>query len=261
MEVKSRNRTMDRNGTSDWPDWAAQLAAAQAWWREAGIDMAFADEPREWLTKPPASVAIAEPAVRETPPKPAPLRAPRIGGDRARWPETLAAFADWWLTEPTLDPEPAAPRVLPAGPEGAALMVLVAMPEPEDRERLLSGRQGRLLDAMLTSFGIPRSDAYLASVLPRSTPLPDWPALASAGLGEVLAHHIALAAPQRLIVFGRDVSSLLAHDPAQPPGFSPAFNHERGSVPLAFAPSLEALLERPALKRGVWERWLEWTGT
>ncbi len=31
-------------------------------------------------------------------------------------------------------------------------------------------------------------------------------------------------------------------------------------MPLAFAPALEALLERPALKRGLWARWLDWTG-
>jgi DNA polymerase len=62
-------------------------------------------------------------------------------------------------------------------------------------------------------------------------------------------------------VLGRDLSPLLGHDPAQAAANSLHFNHERGSVPLAIFPSLEALLTRPALKRGVWMRWLEWTGT
>jgi DNA polymerase len=250
--------------TSRNEDWAAQLAAAQAWWREAGVDLAFADKPTDWLAGARDKARPA--AAMETAAKPplstaAPPPAPRIGGDRAHWPATLADFGAWWLTEPSLDPAPAARRVLPAGPAGTALMVLVATPEPDDREALLSGRQGRLLDAILSAFKTPRPKAYLASALPSPVPLADWAALAAGGLGDVLAHHIALAAPQRLIVFGRDVSPLLGHDPAQAAQSSLRFNHDGLSVPLLYAPSLEALLERPALKRALWRRWLDWTET
>ncbi|MDP3675022.1 MAG: hypothetical protein Q8R44_07990 [Novosphingobium sp.] len=248
--------------TREKPDWAAELAAAQAWWREAGVDLAFADTATDWLEGARAKVAVersplpanqAEPA-REAAPQP-----PRIGGDRAQWPNTLEAFGDWWLTEPSLDPAPAAQRVLPAGPPGAPLMALVSMPEAGDAAALLGGRQGRLLDAILAAFGYDRAEIYLASVLPRPVAAPDWSSLGHNGLSEVLAHHIKLAAPRRLIVFGRDVSSLLGHDPAQVAQSSPAFNHEGTSVPLAFAPALDALLERPALKRGLWARWLDWS--
>lgn len=243
-------------------DWAAQLAAAQTWWREAGVDLAFADAPTDWLA---GARERAVPTAGETPAaKPTSSAAPtspaRIGGDRAHWPAALADFGPWWLTEPSLDPAPAARRVLPAGPAGAPLMVLVATPEPEDREALLSGGQGCLLDAILTAFGTPRAEAYLASALPSHVPLADWPALAANGMADVLAHHIALAAPQRLIVFGRDVSPLLGHDPAQAAQSSLRFNHDDLSVPLLYAPSLEALLERPALKRALWRRWLDWIG-
>lgn len=245
-------------------DWAAELAAAQAWWREAGVDLAFADDATDWLkaTHAQAATPITDPDLQA--PKPARPSLPaklRLGGDRALWPTTLADFAGWWLTEPSLDPAPAAQRVLPAGPHAAPLMVLVAMPEAGDDAALLHGRQGRLLDAILAAFGHTRDQIYLASILPRPIAAPDWAAMTANGLGDVLAHHVALAAPQRLIVFGRDVSSLLGHDPAQVAQSSLRFNHEGGSVPLAFAPALEALLERPALKRGLWARWLDWTGT
>ena len=243
-------------------DWAAQLAAARAWWREAGVDLAFADAPTDWLAgaRERAVPARLEIPVAKSAPSAAPPPPVRIGGDRAHWPSALADFGPWWLTEPSLDPAPAARRVLPAGSAGAPLMVLVATPEPEDREALLTGRQGRLLDAILTAFGTPRAEAHLASALPSHVPLADWAALAANGMGEVLAHHIALAAPHRLIVFGRDVSPLLGHDPAQAAQSSLRFNHDGLSVPLLYAPSLEALLERPALKRALWRRWLDWTG-
>ena len=247
---------------SETPDWTAELAAAQAWWRDAGVDLAFTDEATDWLAGARTQEAdnVPQPIAPrvETPANVAPPK-PRIGGDRATWPKTLTDFAAWWLTEPSLDPAPAAQRVMPAGLHAAPLMVLVAMPEPGDDANLLGGSRGRLLDAILTAFGFTREQTYLASVLPRPIAAPDWGALAAAGLGEVLAHHIALAAPQRLIVFGRDVSSLLGHDPAQVAQSSLRFNHEGLSIPLAFAPALEALLERPALKRGLWMRWLEWS--
>ena len=241
------------------PNWAAELAAAQAWWREAGVDTAFADEPREWLAeRRPRLAAEAAVAPAAIPPPDLPAQ---LGGDRARWPAALSEFEAWWLSEPTLDPAPAAQRVPPAGPAEAALMVLVAMPEDGDRAALLAGPQGCLLDAMLRAFGTSRAESRLASVLPRRTPAPDWSALAADGWSGIVAHHVALAAPKRLLVLGRDLSPLLGHDPAQAAAISPSFNHDRGSVPLAVFPSLEALLAKPSLKRGVWTRWLEWTGT
>ncbi len=255
---------MDRPTDPERPalhDWNAQLAAATAWWREAGVDCGFDDEPRQWLQ--PVKSAEAEPSVENSAPrKPAPPPPPvfRIGGDRARWPTTLADFANWWLTEASLDAASGAARVLPAGPAGAELMVLVGQPEADDRETLLAGPQGRLLDAMLGAFGLARERTYLASVLPRHTPMADWAGLAGAGIGAVIAHHVALASPKRLLVFGRgDVSALVGHDPAQGLPPSPEFNHESGSVPLTIAPALETLLDRPALKAGLWTRWLEWT--
>ena len=259
---------MDDPATPDWPailDWNAQLAAATAWWREAGVDCDFANEPRDWLAAakaPVADVSHDAPARREAAPPPPP--APRIGGERSRWPATLDQFPAWWLTEPSLDPASGARRVLPFGPQpgphGAALMVLVGQPEAEDRETLLAGPQGRLLDAMLAAFGLTRADTYVASILPRHTPMADWAGLAGAGMGAVVAHHIALVAPQRLLVFGRGgVSALVGHDPAHGLPPSPEFNHEGGSVPLLIAPALETLLERPGHKPGLWTRWLEWT--
>ncbi|WP_264424246.1 uracil-DNA glycosylase family protein [Novosphingobium sp. KCTC 2891] len=237
------------------------MGAALDWWRDAGVDCAFVDDPQDWL-------AASRPVV---PPTPAQRKAmaeaevvaaiPPIGADRAGWPSELAGFAAWWMAEPSLAPA-GARRVPPAGPAEAELMVLVAMPEEEDSERLLSGRGGKMLDAMLAAMDLSRDRTYLTSVLPARIAVPDWADLASRRLGDVLAHHVALAQPRRLLVFGRSlVSTLLDNDSTHKRSDLRAFNHDGGSVPAISTYDLEALLAKPAFKASLWNRWLEWTGT
>jgi len=235
---------------------AERIAAAQAWWREAGVDYAYADEPRAWLTEP-AGEPAPSPAVREAVAAPPPP--PAIGGDRAGWPQDLAAFGRWWLEEPGLDEGGSWPRVAPRGPAGARLMLLAPMPEADDRDALLGGPQGRLLASFALAAGLEPEAVYWAAALPRHTPLPDWPRLAADGLGEVLRHHIALASPQRLIVLGRDVLPLLGHDPAQA---SPAVSEleiQGGKLELLASFSPARLLDGARQRADLWRRWLEWT--
>ena len=235
------------------------------WWREAGVDHAFADDPRSWLAEPEPAAAPAEPEGAFSPPPPAPRPAPahttvdRLAGLDSL-PATLAAFQAWWLAEPSLDGGQTAGRVAPRGVAGAALMVLVDHPEAEDQDLLLSGPQGRLLQAMFTAMGIGPEQAYIAACLPRHMPLPEWTALDAAGLGQVVRHHIALARPQRLLVFGRHISPLLGHDPTKSAEPLRHFNHESVSIPLLIAPGLANLAGRPRSKAGLWQAWLDWTG-
>ena len=232
-----------------------RIAAAQAWWREAGVDYAYGDEPAGWLAD-------------DTPPDdpPAPLRSepsvapPRqVGGDPAQWPHDLATFRQWWLEEPSLDAGGTAPRIVPRGEAGAPLLVLVPMPEADDRDTLLSGPQGRLLASFALACGLAPEQAYFAAALPRHTPLPDWERLRAEGHGEVLLHHLHLADPKRLIILGRSILPLLGHDPAQA---APAFTEisiQTRKLPLlaSFAP--ERLLANARQRAGLWQRWLEWT--
>lgn len=239
------------------------LAATLDWWRGAGVDHAFGDEARGWLadeTAPPASpaAAVRKPAAA-APTAAAPAT---LGGNPATWPASLDDFARWWLTEPTLDPAPAARRVPPMGQAGADLMVLVPTPEQGDEAVLLAGREGKLLDAMLAAMGLSRDRIYLAAALPARVPVPDWPELGTKGIRPVLAHHIMLAAPKKLLILGRSLASTLVdHDPANKSQSSRAFNHDGRSLPVLAGYDLETLLARPALKAGVWKQWLEWTGS
>lgn len=238
----------------------AQLAAAVDWWRDAGVDLEFVDTAREWLAKADAADPAGFTPQFVVPDLPPPPPAPKIGGDGTDLPATLAEFAAWWMTEPTLDAGQVYDRVPPRGPANAELMVLVDYPEQGDSQRLLDGPDGRILDAVLAALGIAADQAYVASCLPRHMPMPDWAALAEAGLGRIVAHHIALAAPRRLIVLGPHISSLLGHDPAKTADSLPRFNHEGGNLPVLVAPGLVRLASRPRDKAGLWTAWLDWTG-
>ena len=233
------------------------IAAALQWWRDAGVDCSFADEAVSWLAAPEAKAADVPAAY--VPPKPqAPPPRPLIGGDPAGWPRDLAAFQDWWLAEPSLDSAMTEGRVAPRGATGAALMVLVAQPEAGDSDRLLSGSLGRLLDAIVAAMGLDPAEVCVASVLPRHMPLPDWAELAASGLPELTRHHLALAAPKRLICFGRHVSSLLGHDPAKSADSLTTITHSHGAIPALMAPGLEELMGRPRVKARLWQALLDW---
>lgn len=242
---------------------AGQIAAALAWWRDAGVDCDFADDARSWLASSEPDVAETAPA-QAAAPRPiapaAPARVP-LGGDPAHWPGTLEDFFGWWLAEPSLDGGMTEGRVPPRGPAGAKVMVLIEHPEAEDAGSLLSGPQGRLLTALYRALGFTEGEVYFASALPRHMPLPDWAILAEDGLGRILAHHIALVRPQRLLVFGSNVSSLLGHDPTKSTGFLHSVHHEGPSIPALVAPGLPASAWRPHGKARLWQALLDWTGT
>jgi DNA polymerase len=182
-------------------------------------------------------------------------------GDPAALPSSLAAFHEWWLTEPALDDGQVRDRVPPCGAAGAPLMVIVAQPEAQDRDALLSGQEGRLLAGLLAAAGLDPGQVYFGSALPRHRPLPDWASLTARGLGQILAHHVALVAPHRLLVFGSSIPPLLGHDMAQNAQILPAIKHEGHSVPVLATRELGALLARPAWKAGLWRQWLDWTGS
>jgi DNA polymerase len=179
--------------------------------------------------------------------------------DKSGWPTALDAFAPWWLTEPKLDEGGLAPRIAPRGKPGAPLMILVEQPEQEDSETLLSGRQGTLLAAMLVAMGLGEDEFYLAAALPRHTPMADWNAIRISGVGEVLRHHIALAAPHRLLLLGTQLPPLLSHDPAQNPASFREVALESGPVATLATRDLASLLNRPRWRTDFWRVWLDWS--
>lgn len=259
---------------------ARELEAALAFWQAAGVSHDFHDDATVWLAEAPIapapeaggkrsgaerrpagiSSAAAQPAAlreRAAPPAPAPA-APRANllGDSP--PADLAAFRDWWMSAPGIAPAPAYPRIAPRGEAGAALLVLVPQPEEGDRARLLEGPQGRLLANILAAIGLEERAVYLASALPCHTPMADLPALAAGGMDKVTAHHIALAAPERVLVLGTALAPLLGD--ARADGLR-EINHADRKVPVMTSETLEAMLHSPTLKARFWRRWMEWSAS
>ncbi|WP_226636162.1 uracil-DNA glycosylase family protein [Novosphingobium profundi] len=242
----------------------SDITGALDWWRLAGVDCDYVDDPQDWLAPPeeelppPSEWSIAR-AENEAKAAAAPENARRI--DTEALPATLEAFTPWWKAEPLLAPGALETRIAPVGKAGAEVMVIVEAPEREDREGLLTGPQGQLLDAILASVGISREDAYLTSALPRAMPAPDWAEARALGLGDVLMHHIGLVGPKRLFVLGGNVPALLGHESPQRAAVSRKFNHQGTSIPLLASWGLDSLLNRPRTKPVLWKAMLDWIAT
>ncbi|MEO0462003.1 MAG: hypothetical protein AAF127_02660 [Pseudomonadota bacterium] len=242
-----------------------EIYAALDWWDAAGVNADFGDDATAWLLPPDTAPAQADtaPAVTHGATEPssensAP-RAERINllGDQP--PADLAAFHRFWLEAPGLDSIGPRGRIAPRGPEGAQFMALVVAPEPGDTDRLLSGPQGRLLDAILAAMGVPPSEVYIASALTRVTPVPDLPALAAGGMDAVLRRHIELAKPQRVIAFGQGLAPLIATVVTNCEPRLREINRVPSNQPLLMCEGLDSLMTSAQLKRWFWRRWIEWS--
>ncbi|VWX52012.1 uracil-DNA glycosylase family protein [Novosphingobium sp. 9U] len=234
------------------PDYASAIAATLDWWRDAGVDMAFEDAPRSWLP-------LAEPdhpAPRESR-RPAPE--PEAPAPPALLPATLEAFHAWWMSAPELDGGRCTGRVPPRGAASPELMIIACAPESADRELLLSGPEGSVLDGFIKACGLSEEQVYRASALPCHAPGTDWSPQANQIISRALIQHIALVRPKRVLVFGFVILPLLGHDSPQVPAVSLSFNHEGATVPLLTVRRVPAAASQPRWKSALWQAWLDWS--
>lgn len=264
INISSRDRTL-----------AQELASAFDWWKEAGVDCDFTDEPvdrfAEALAEAEALEAASKRPEQKAPapqPKPAPRAfAPRVKEEasgqlresRENWPQTIDRFQEWWVSDASLAIIGGGNRVPPRGVAEADLMVIVSQPEVTDRETLLSGQHGKLVAGFLRAAGIENENTYFATSLPSHAELPDWRALNAAGLGEVLAHHIALAKPKRILALGRNILPLLGHDQAQGTAQVTPPQGKGAAVPILAVAGPDELLRSAPRRKRLWHHWLEWS--
>lgn len=262
---------MNASATPSMPDLSQELTAALEWWRDAGVDNDFADDATAWLevldthaTQQPihsTQKPTANPAkIDQEPPRkasaPAIERQDFFAEER---PSSLEAFRDFWMSAPGLDAIGPRGRIAPRGSQGAELMILVVDPEVNDSDHLLSGAQGTLLNRMLSAMMIAQDQVYIASALPRPTPMADTQALAQSGLDTVLQHHIDLVAPKRLIAFGAGLVPFLGHKLNSDATSSPDSNQSSSIPPILMSEGLDALIDMPPLKARFWRKWIKWS--
>jgi len=229
---------------------AAGAASALSWWLDAGVDVVVGEEPRDWL-KPAAAPAPIETKSFAPPAAPA---APAAASEAL--PDQLDLFRAWLQSAEGLPhAAPAAPRVCPAGDPTAGLMIMIDMPSAEDCSAgtLLSGEVGRLFDRMLAAIGRDRSSVYFAALsCLRSADgrLSGEPEKQCALLAR---HHIGLAAPRALLLFGDGASKALLGLPVtRARGRWHEVSTHAGPVRTVATISPRQLLNHPAQKAHAW---------
>ncbi|PWG01345.1 uracil-DNA glycosylase [Sphingosinicella humi] len=168
------------------------------WWLEAGVDVMVDEAPRDWLRPEPKA---------PPPPAPAPSEA-----REERLPDQLDLFQAWLRDSGTLPfASPSAPRVCPSGDPASGLMIMVDMPATEDRRdgALLSGEAGRLFDRMMAAIGRDRGSLYLAALSCFRSPDGRFTSETGRQCATIARHHIGLAAPKALLLFGDACSKAL----------------------------------------------------
>jgi uracil-DNA glycosylase len=174
------------------PEPAPDIHQLLAFYLEAGVDCALADEPVNRLADPdPVAPARDAAVAREAAPArslreiPAPL--PILRGEPPPAPDAAIASArEAALTAPTLEAlrelletfdgcalKATATRLVFAdgNPKARIMLVGEAPGRDEDIEGLpFVGRSGKLLDRMIAAIGLDRRSAYIANVIPWRPP-------------------------------------------------------------------------------------------
>ena len=165
--------------------------SALAWWLEAGVDCVVQEEPRNWL-KPPAPRQSA--ATPEAKPNIAPPTH-----------ETLSDLQQWLASSVDLPfAASAGRRILPQGPENAAVMLLTETPTLQDAAagQPIGGEAWELTKRMLAAIGLSAAEAYVGSLSCIDAPGAKMSKAERDSCADIARQHIRLAKPKRLLLFG-----------------------------------------------------------
>ena len=168
----------------------AEARSALSWWLAAGVDVAVDEQPRDWLRPSARSpAAAAAPVANVAEPSHTTL------ADLQQW---LASSAELPLASAT------ARRILPHGPEQAAVMLLSDAPALEDfaAGQPIGGDAWTLAGRMLVAIGLDAGAAYSASLSCFNTPGARMADADRAACAEIARRHIRLVQPERLILLG-----------------------------------------------------------
>ena len=223
------------------------MQSALQWWLDAGVDVLVDESPRDWLRPSPAPVP-AQSAPVEAPLAQAPALAPL--------PDQIDLFEAYLRTSETLPfAAPSAPRVCPEWNPSADLMILIDMPAAADctTGSLLSGEAGALFDRMMAAIGRDRSTLYLTALSCLRSPDGRFTPEAAAQCAALARHHIGLAAPKAVLLFGDSCAKALLDMPmAQARGRWHEIETQAGPVKTIVTIPPDFLLKRPSAKAHAW---------
>jgi len=181
----------------------AEARSALAWWLDAGVDVAIQEEPRDWL----------KPTHKPRPEAAEPASPPNIEQPTH---DTLAELQDWLASSTQLPLASAtAKRIMPQGPENAAIMLLADAPTLEDfaSGQPIGGESWELAKRMLAAIRIPVDQAYSASLSCFHVPGTRMSPADREACAEIVRNHIRLARPKRLLLLGDGPAQALLGKP------------------------------------------------
>lgn len=171
----------------------AEARSALGWWLEAGVDLAIQEEARDWLR--PAAKSVV----------PRPVQTPSVGNVSEPSAETLSELQQWLASSVQLPLASASSRrILPHGPEDAAIMLLSDAPALEDftAGQPIGGVSWELTKRMLAAIGTRPEDAYSASLSCFHSPGMRMSDEEREACAQIARNQIRLVKPGRLILFG-----------------------------------------------------------
>ena len=182
----------------------AEARSALAWWIDAGVDATVQEEPRDWL-KPVARKPHAQPADEPPPPNVARPTAETLS-DLQQW---LAGSMELPLASAT------ARRVMPIGPQDAAIMLLTDAPTLDDLAagQPIGGDPWSLTERMLAAIKMSADDAYVASLSCIHAPGARMTPAEREACVEIARRHVELARPKRMLLLGDGAAQALLGKP------------------------------------------------
>ena len=216
----------------------AEPRRALAWWLDAGVDVVVQDQPRDWLAP-----SAPKPRVAEPPP-------PNIVEPTS---ESLEQLREWLSSSMQLPLASAtAKRILPHGPEDAAVMLLSDAPTSEDfmAGQPIGGEAWELAKRMLAAIRIPFEQAYSASLSCLHLPGTRMSPAEREACAEIARKHIKLARPKRLLLLGDGPAQALLGKPL-PQARGHVHKVEGVRTVATFHP--RALINQPSNKSLAWK--------
>jgi len=183
----------------------AEARSALAWWLDAGVDVAVQEEPRNWLKPAAPRAQVKQPAEA----------VPQQNVTRPSH-ETLADLQQWLAGSMELPLASASSkRVLPIGPENAAIMLLSDAPTLDDLAagQPIGGESWALAERMLAAIKIPVEQTYVASLSCIHSPGARMSPADREACVEIARRHIELAKPKRVLLLGDGVAQALLGKP------------------------------------------------